>query len=225
MNNADKRRPTPAVPTVRASDAERDAVAELLNAALAEGRLDPAEHAERLDAVYAAKTRAELEPVVADLPADAAPDPSAPVQGSRRVVDAEPTSRSALVIMSGAVRDGEWVVPRRFTAASVMGHVEIDLREARFTAAHTTIQAHTLMGSVEVIVPDDVVLRVEGVGVMGAYWLENDMPETARGEGAPVVTVTGVSLMGAAWGGYQPREHQKPPKKKRWWHRKRAIEE
>lgn len=223
--DADQGLPTPAAPTLRASDAERDAVAELLNAALAEGRLDPAEHSERLDAVYAAKTRAELEPVVADIPADAAPEPSAPVQGPQRVVDAEPTSRNALVVMSGAVRDGEWVVPRRFTAASVMGHVEIDLREARFTAAHTTIQAHSVMGTVEVIVPDDVVLRVEGVGVMGAYWLDSEMPETAHAEGAPVVTLTGVSLMGAAWGGYQPREHQKPPKKKRWWHRTKAIEE
>lgn len=222
--NAEPDLPAPGGRAVRASDTERDAVAELLNEALAEGRLDTEEHTERLDAVYAAKIRAELEPLVADLPAQRSAEPEAPVQGVERVVDAEPTSRSAVVVMSGASREGPWVVPKRFTAASVMGHVEIDLREARFTAQHTTIQAHTLMGSVEVVVPDDVVLRVEGMGVMGAYWTEGEVPEKTAPE-APVVTVTGVSLMGAAWGTYRLREHQKPPKKKRWWHRRRAVEE
>ena len=56
----------PAVPAaqdaagkVRASDAERDAVAAVLSEALAQGRLTSAELAERIDAAHAAKTRAE----------------------------------------------------------------------------------------------------------------------------------------------------------------------
>ena len=53
---------------VRVSDAERESVAERLRRAHAEGRLDTTELEERVARCYAAKTRAELEPLVADLP-------------------------------------------------------------------------------------------------------------------------------------------------------------
>ncbi|WP_143660749.1 DUF1707 SHOCT-like domain-containing protein, partial [Streptomyces fradiae] len=46
---------------------EREAVAERLRDALAEGRLDMAEFDERLDAAYRAKTHGELVPLVRDL--------------------------------------------------------------------------------------------------------------------------------------------------------------
>lgn len=112
------------------------------------------------------------------------------------------------------------MVPRKFSAASLFGAVTVDLREARFTARETTIQAHSLAGAVEVIAPDDIVLRVEGAGVMGGYWLDGDPVETVPA-GAPIVTVTGISLMGSVWGLYKPRDHQKP-ERKRWWHRLRS---
>lgn len=53
---------------IRASDADRDRTADILREALAEGRLDAEEHAERIDSVYRAKTVAELAPLVRDLP-------------------------------------------------------------------------------------------------------------------------------------------------------------
>ena len=53
---------------LRVSDADRDAVAEDLREHHAEGRLDVAELGERLDAVFAAKTRDELSRVSLDLP-------------------------------------------------------------------------------------------------------------------------------------------------------------
>ncbi len=53
---------------ILASDAERDHVAEALRSHAATGRLDPEELEERLGLAFAARTRAELEPLVADLP-------------------------------------------------------------------------------------------------------------------------------------------------------------
>ncbi len=47
---------------LRASDADRDTAAAVINNALAEGRLTAEEHSDRLDAIYAAKTHAELVP-------------------------------------------------------------------------------------------------------------------------------------------------------------------
>jgi Domain of unknown function (DUF1707) len=42
---------------LRASDADRDRAASVLNEALAEGRLTPGQHSEQLDSIHAAKTR------------------------------------------------------------------------------------------------------------------------------------------------------------------------
>jgi hypothetical protein len=55
--------------TLRASDADRERVAERLRHATAEGRLRPEELEERLGAVFAARTYGELDELVADLPA------------------------------------------------------------------------------------------------------------------------------------------------------------
>ena len=52
-----------------ASDADRDRAAERLRAATAEGRLTAEELEERLERAFSARTDAELEPLVADLPA------------------------------------------------------------------------------------------------------------------------------------------------------------
>jgi len=53
---------------LRTSDTEREQVAEILRAAMAEGRLTLEEGEERLGKVYAAKFRDELAPLTADLP-------------------------------------------------------------------------------------------------------------------------------------------------------------
>ena len=78
---------------MRAADTDREATAERLRVALEEGRLDLHEYDERLQQTYGAKTYAELDTVLADLPGpasvqrsalapvgtDTAPSPPAPV--------------------------------------------------------------------------------------------------------------------------------------------------
>lgn len=53
---------------MRAADADRQAVAERLRAALDEGRLDLHEYDERLQRAYAARTYADLDGLLTDLP-------------------------------------------------------------------------------------------------------------------------------------------------------------
>jgi hypothetical protein len=70
-------------PALRASDADRDAVAERLRVAAVDGRIDPEELEERLSEVYAARWVADLDRLVADVsppppPAPLAPPPYAP---------------------------------------------------------------------------------------------------------------------------------------------------
>jgi ferric-dicitrate binding protein FerR (iron transport regulator) len=63
---------------MRAGDSDRQAVAEALEHALDEGRLDLAEYDERLQRAYAAKTYGDLEGLLDDLPATAVTPTPAP---------------------------------------------------------------------------------------------------------------------------------------------------
>ena len=71
--------------TLRASDEERNAVADKLSRHFAEGRLDQAEFKTRLDAAMSATTRGELNGLFYDLPHLPA-DPPPPVPRRRHVV-------------------------------------------------------------------------------------------------------------------------------------------
>ena len=72
-------RPTLGGAEMRASDTDRDAAADVLNAAFAEGRLTVDEHAQRVEAAYAARTWQQLHQLTADLPATpGAAEPMAP---------------------------------------------------------------------------------------------------------------------------------------------------
>lgn len=54
---------------LRIGDADRERVARILGQHMSDGRLDMEEYEGRLETVYAAVTRADLDPVLADLPA------------------------------------------------------------------------------------------------------------------------------------------------------------
>ena len=119
---------------LRISDADRHRVAELLREAAGEGRLDIDELDERLEAAYAAKTYGDLVPLTADLPLGAQHHPlaEAPPAGPPGV----PAVRydTSVAIMGGTSRKGVWEVGPTHTAVAIMGGVEIDLRQARFTS-------------------------------------------------------------------------------------------
>jgi hypothetical protein len=59
---------------LRIGDAEREQAAAALGEHYAQGRLTAEEHAERLDRVWAARTRAALHPVFRDLPVAPRPE-------------------------------------------------------------------------------------------------------------------------------------------------------
>lgn len=179
--------------SLRASDQDRDRTAEVLREAAAEGRLSLTELDERLDAVYAAKTYAELEPVIRDLPkAGTAPAPVTATDATARF-GGHATSSSAIAVMGGFSRKGEWVVPKEFTAVTVMGGGEIDMRQARFAEREVTIHAVAIMGGISIIVPEDADVVVTGIGFMGAF----DHRATSAGQpDGPRIRVNGLALMG-----------------------------
>jgi hypothetical protein len=204
---------------MRVSNDDRERVAQVLNNAMAEGRLTVDELEERLDKVYSAKTFGDLEPLLRDLPVGnqiqyplappAAGTSPVPMPSPVNKIGGRGTSSGAVAIMSGTDRKGVWTVPPTFTSFAMMGGIEIDLTHARFEEAETTIQAFAFMGGIDIFVPDDIVVQVNGVGFMGAF--ENHARNQGQPiPGAPLVKITGL----AVWGGVDVK-HRKPKRKDR----------
>ncbi|MFK8911125.1 DUF1707 domain-containing protein [Streptomyces sp. YS-3] len=200
------------LPEMRASDAERERVAEALRDAVAEGRLDMEEFEERLEAAYKARTHGDLAPLVRDLPTPGVRPAAPAASGSSADLDwparigGTATSRGAFALWGGFGRRGTWTIGRTFTAFAMWGGGDIDLREARFESAQTVIRCFTVMGGMGVTVPPELTVRVRGFGLMGGFG------DKATGEGtpgSPTVTVTGFALMGGIDVKRKPRKTAK----------------
>ena len=184
---------------MRASDADRERVAEVLRTAVVEGRLDLSEVDDRLRAVYAARTYADLEPITRDLPIPMSSVP--PVPASAPLAPVRPSEGgdagdvgSALAVMSGFIRNGSWVPPRVLNCVAFWGGGTVDLREARFLHAEIEIHVVAIMGGVHIIVPEDADVQITGSGVMGGF------DHQAAGTGRPGAVRVVVSCF-AFWGG------------------------
>jgi hypothetical protein len=181
---------------LRISDDDRHTVAEVLRKAAGEGRIDLEELDERLEATYAAKTYADLVPITADLPvAGSHPAPPA-VSASRPPAPAGgPTYSSSLAVMGDCTRRGAWEVPAKHNAFSLMGSVNLDLREARFVARETVIEAYAIMAGIDITVNPWTRVVVEGVGIMGDFSEARPKAPPELGPDSPVVRVRGLALM------------------------------
>jgi hypothetical protein len=132
-------------PVVRASDADREAIVTRLQSAVGEGRINLDEFGQRADAAYAAVTRADLDPLVADLPAH----PYRPVEivGQRPVEEVSSVFGDIKLAVSTSP-------PQR--ASTVFGDIQIDLRGLRTGAARIELHLSTVFGDIDVIVAEGV---------------------------------------------------------------------
>lgn len=170
--------------SMQAANTDRIQAAHLLTDAVAQGRLDPVEYEHRLARAYAAQTYDQLSELSADLPG---------IANTRRGACKPLPSTVLLAIMSGFQRRGRWNVPRKLTTLTLFGGGVVDLRYADFTSPDVSIHAYSIMGGQTILLPPEVNVTVEGIGVMGAF----DHGVTGDGiEGAPHVVVKGFSLWG-----------------------------
>lgn len=187
---------------LRASDADRDRAAAVLNDALAEGRLTPQEHSERLDSTYAAKTHADLAPLLEDLPAR--PDSVALVPASGEVEGTRPGR--IVAVFGGASRKGAWRVPASSTVVTVFGGADIDLRDAILPGREITIRAVSVFGGMSITVPPEMRVIDSGVAVFGGRDVSGDTAESAKPD-SPVLRLRGACVFG---GVFVARKERKP---------------
>jgi hypothetical protein len=172
------------LPVVRASDAERDQVVTRLREASVEGRLTLEEFTDRMTTAFEARTHGELDQLVRDLPAQAAP--AAPERQA-------PARRWVISLMGNASRRGRWRVGRRTFVVSSMGNVTVDLRDAILAGPEVSIHVFVTMGNATIIVPEGVDVELAVIPLMG-----NRMDQSRAGSkpGAPLVRITGLVSMG-----------------------------
>jgi hypothetical protein len=190
--------PAPQPPTIRVSDQERDAAAQRLQAAFAEGRLDDDEFDQRMRAALTARTSTDLEKLTGDLPA-ARPAGAAPAIPAR-------AGRLAVAYKGSVRRAGRWRVPERFTAVVYKGGGLLDLRAAELTAPVTTVIAVAYKSRIDILVPPGLRVEMEGFGV-NKGWSPEEQFEARLPQEAPVVHVRGVAYKGTIETSTKPREN------------------
>ena len=177
---ATERKEIEASAPLRASDAERERAIELLRGAAGEGRLSLEELSDRIEAAAGATTRAQLEVVTGDLPA---------ATTGGEIVAA--TRNSA--VFGDLRRSGGWMVPARSRWDTVFGDVVLDLREAQVSEEEVEIEAGTVFGDVELLVPEGIAVEIRTRTVFGD--IRHDAGEVAR-PGSPRVVLTGWTVFG-----------------------------
>lgn len=187
---------------LRASDADRDRAASVLNDALADGRLTADEHAERLDTVYAAKTHAELVPVLDDLHLSPQTHVTpAPVPSGSTV----PAGRGArmLAVFGGVSRKGRWHPDPVSQVTCVFGGAELDLRDAVLPGQEITMHVTCVFGGAEIVVPPEMRVVDTGSAVFGGREIAGDSDDTSPD--SPVLRLTGMCVFGGIEVSRKPR--------------------
>ena len=109
---------------LRASDADRERVVEMLPRAAADGQLTVDELEERVPSAYTARTRKDLEPLIADLSVETQPGSARAAglgeQSGLTVREGGGGARWFISIMGGHDKRGSWRLGRRCTVLNLM---------------------------------------------------------------------------------------------------------
>jgi DUF1707 SHOCT-like domain len=141
----------------RVSDSEREQAVVSLRDDLLAGRLTLDEFSERVGTAYGARVGAELARVREGLPEQLA-------ARTRR-----PRMRLSVAAFAHLVRRGRLRLPRRTLAISAFADLDLDLREAEIDTRRVTVHLYTLVGNVDVYLPEGIDVEVGGLIVFGLF--------------------------------------------------------
>jgi predicted membrane protein len=149
----------------------------------------------RIDDAYRCQSPAELDALVADLPAHAASEQTAIVLAREEAIALTPVAnvpqRMVRAIFSNIERADSAVMTGSVRVEAVFGNVELDLRETRFGPGVTELRVKAVFGSIEIAVPADVAVEVHGSGIFGNF--EGTTRSTAD-PNAPTLRIVGKAV-------------------------------
>jgi hypothetical protein len=172
---------------IRVSDAERDATVGRLSAATGDGRLTLEEFSQRMELATTAKTRADLEPLTAGLPAAAAPAATAVASGA----SGSPSWHISPI--GGFKVSGPWRMDRHVIVGALVGGAKLDLSEAQLAAPEVMLTKVSLVGGARITVPPGIRVELSGFSLIGGTRIEAG-PEP--GPGAPTIRIRAFGIVG-----------------------------
>jgi len=199
-------------PEMRASDADRDRVIDVLRVAVGEGRLTPDEFEERMQAVSSARTFGELAPVTADLPPVSGPPPLSGPPPARRPSAPAPAAplegeEIRIVQKGGSVsHTGHWTVPQRIDLRPSWCDVTLDFTDAVLTHDTLLIDMKMRGGTLTLVAGPGVVVDADDLIVR---YTEVEMRPSAEPGAKVVLRVRLVGRM--RYGRIEVRRPGRPP--------------
>lgn len=185
------------------STPQREQAIERLSRSFAEDAITMDEFELRAELVYSALTAADLQALVADLPAVIEPPDAKRGKGASvsRVV----TGDRITTFLGSTERRMPVTVPRQLSVRTMLGNTELDFRGARFEPGITELHVRCLLGNVEITVPEGVRVELLVTSVLanvGATRSPNVEESQSRGDthsgtvfGQSVLRVTGWALL------------------------------
>jgi hypothetical protein len=171
----------------------RDRAIAVLSDGFAHDLLDVNEFERRVTIAQTSDSVAEIEQLITDLPAPAAP----PAPSPTALVPASEVRehQTMLSIMGGSIRKGHWVTARHLRVVNVMGGTVLDFRDAQMPAGVVDVTVIAVMGGCEIIVPPSLAVETDGVAIMGGFEHVDRRPAQLD-PSAPLLRVHGIAFMG-----------------------------
>jgi hypothetical protein len=188
------RSPTPEPGSVQALAVEqaREQAIRILSDGFAYDALTEDEFEWRLGQLSFANSPAEVQALIADLPAAGANPLAASYAGGTYAGVPAPAEERIRGIMSEVRRGGVWRLPMRLRVRALMSNVRLDLRRAVIPPG-CVIEVSAMMAAVQIIVPPGLPVELDVSPIMGAA--RNDSERYPPTPGAPVVRVHGSAFM------------------------------
>ena len=178
---------------IRAGDADRDAVLQILNTAYAAGRITATEHTERCDAALVAKTFGDLRPLTADLVPtpmpETQPSPTRAIRAPSQNGFADRERQHVFEVnLDKLQRSGDWRVPARMKLSAFVATIELDLTRAELPGPVIEIECAVVMSTLRMWVPPGTNVQDDTNPVPGERAVRRIGPYDAQ---APLIVLTG----------------------------------
>lgn len=156
---------------IRSSVAEREATADRLTRAEAEGRLSLEELTGRLRKITDDATREGLASLVADLPEEE-PVGRPPAIGMPTMPISPIPAETHIHLIGGYRREGRWTVPEAIRVITPIGGARLDFTRATFSTPTVSVLVISVVGGATITVPRGVRVQVDGLRLLGGVSYE-----------------------------------------------------
>lgn len=201
---------------MRVSHEDRDRVSEALRVAAGDGRLTMEELEERLEQAMAARTYADLEPLVSDLPGLGGGALAAVSRALEVPAAVAPKDLVRVKRRGGGLKySGAWLVPKAMDIDLRGGSVLLDFTAAAISVPLTKVNVDLRGGSLRIIVPPGFVVDADEVEFRGGA-VRNRVPTSGQPSAAGVGPTHRIEVTGAIRGGSVVVKPPRGPKRRGW---------